>query len=332
LREQFPDRQMFIKTVPKLIVENNLYGIDIDKRATQLTSLTLFVRAKSRNKEAQIESSHIACAEGVPGGQQLFDDFKARKLKDGGGAMARILEGMRQHLELADEAGSLLRAEEEIARLVKVEHDAWRERRARGGEQQILFPELRKPTQGRLDFSDVTDEQFWTTLESNVEQLFREYASEAEGAEGAYRRIFANDGIQCLRFVDLLKRRYDVALMNPPFGEPTVRSKPFIVATYPLTKNDVFAAFVEHWLDRLEPHGRLGAITSRVGFFLKTFTKWREEILLKRTHIDVVADLGYGVLDTAMVETAAYVLELIASSETTVSVGSFPRSQAQAAS
>ncbi len=310
LQKDFSDRDSFFKSVPKLIVENNLHGIDIDKRATQLTSLTLFVRAMSRSKDAQIEQSLIACAEPVPGGRQLFEDFKARKLKNSGGVAARVLEAMRQHLELADEAGSLLRAEREMQRLVRSEHEEYRRRLARGGEQEPLFPELRKPTQRRLDFSDVTDEQFWQRLENNVEGLFRDYAAEADGAEGAHRRIFAEDGIQSLRFLDLLGRSYDVVLMNPPFGVPTVRSKPYLAAAYPLTKNDVFAAFIEHWLDRLEPRGRLGAITSRVGFFLKSFTKWREEVLLKRTRIDVVADLGYGVLDTAMVETAAYVLEL----------------------
>jgi hypothetical protein len=33
---------------------------------------------------------------------------------------------------------------------------------------------------------------------------------------------------------------------------------------------------------------------------------WREEILLRKAKPTVFADLGYGVLDTAMVETAAY--------------------------
>jgi hypothetical protein len=155
----------------------------------------------------------------------------------------------------------------------------------------------------------VSDEQFWGRVEIVAERLLQEYAAEAAGSEGAYRRMFAQDGIQSLRFLDLLSHTYDVVLMNPPFGEPTIGSKSYVTQHYPLTKNDVFAAFVEHWLDRLEPNGRLGAITSRVGFFLKSFAKWREDILLKRTHIDVVADLGFGVLDTAMVETAAYVLE-----------------------
>jgi len=49
--------------------------------------------------------------------------------------------------------------------------------------------------------------------------------------------------------------------------------------------------------------------TSRTGFFLSSFKKWREEILLQAAHPTVFADLGYGVLDTAMVETAAYCLE-----------------------
>ena len=50
----------------------------------------------------------------------------------------------------------------------------------------------------------------------------------------------------------------------------------------------------------------LGAITSRTGFFLSSFQKWREEILLEDAPPVVFADLGYGVLDGAMVEVAAY--------------------------
>ena len=78
---------------------------------------------------------------------------------------------------------------------------------------------------------------------------------------------------------------------------------------YPRTKHDVYAAFVERGLEWLRPRGMLGAITSRTGFFLSSFQKWREEILLNEARLTTMADLGYGVLDTAMVETAAYVLE-----------------------
>jgi hypothetical protein len=61
-------------------------------------------------------------------------------------------------------------------------------------------------------------------------------------------------------------------------------------------------------VEMLRAGGMLGAITSRTGFFLSSFQKWREEILLPTAPPVVFADLGYGVLDTAMVETAAYCL------------------------
>ena len=64
------------------------------------------------------------------------------------------------------------------------------------------------------------------------------------------------------------------------------------------------------WASRITPsHSSLvvffGAITSRTGFFLTSFKRWREEILLNEARPTVFADLGYGVLDSAMVETAA---------------------------
>jgi hypothetical protein len=100
-----------------------------------------------------------------------------------------------------------------------------------------------------------------------------------------------------------------VVLMNPPFGAASPAAKGTIGAVYPRTKNDLYAAFIERGIELLHPRGMLGAITSRTGFFLTSFQKWREEILLREAQPTVVADLGYGVLDSAMVEVAAYCLE-----------------------
>ena len=73
--------------------------------------------------------------------------------------------------------------------------------------------------------------------------------------------------------------------------------------------NDILGAFVDRWIQRLEPRGRLGAITSRTCFFLASFTNWREKVILAEAALSVVADLGQGVMDNAMVEAAAYALE-----------------------
>jgi hypothetical protein len=105
--------------------------------------------------------------------------------------------------------------------------------------------------------------------------------------------------------------------MNPPFGESSRLAKPYIEKYYPRTKADLYAAFVERGLDMLAARGVLGAITSRSGFFLSSFQRWREEILLEEATPTEFADLGYGVLDTAMVETAAYCLRKAGASHPT---------------
>jgi hypothetical protein len=97
--------------------------------------------------------------------------------------------------------------------------------------------------------------------------------------------------------------------MNPPFGAGSLVAKDEFERSYPRTKNDIYAAFVERGVELLPPRGMLGAITSRTGFFLSSFQRWREEILLNDAPPVVFADLGFGVLDSAMVEVAAYCLE-----------------------
>jgi hypothetical protein len=96
--------------------------------------------------------------------------------------------------------------------------------------------------------------------------------------------------------------------MNPPFGAPSKGSKEAIEISYPDSSNDLLAVFVDRGLSLLRYGGRLGAITSRTCFFLRSFVKWRKKLLIGTQRVDAIADLGQGVMDDAMVEAAAYVL------------------------
>jgi hypothetical protein len=156
---------------------------------------------------------------------------------------------------------------------------------------------------------DITDDQFFEEAEAKVVEALRAYAEKAQNGHQLQRRLFTDDAVRGFAFVDLSQKRYDVVLMNPPFGESSRPAKKLIDEQYPRTKNDVYAAFVERSVQRLLPFGMLGAITSRTGFYLSSFRVWREEVLLNEATPTVFADLGYGVLDTAMVETAAYCLK-----------------------
>ena len=92
-------------------------------------------------------------------------------------------------------------------------------------------------------------------------------------------------------------------------GALAANTKDQLAKAYPRSTNDLLAIMVERGLELLRPGGCIGAITSRTCFFLSSFQKWREEVVLGIAQPEVMADLGHGVMDDAIVEAAAYVLE-----------------------
>jgi hypothetical protein len=225
--------------------------------------------------------------------------------------LGQLVEIIFDKMKLAGEAGSLLKIEEEIENAVAQAREEFNKELLRRKEaERDLFPGTLPPKQaGLFDFADLPDKtRFWNTAEQKILNALQEYAEQAEAAEASSRRLFADDTARGFAFIDLCRKRFDVVLMNPPFGESSKASKRYLETCYPNTKNDIYAAFIESGVRRIFRFSRVGAITSRTGFFLSSFTKWRESILLNACQPIVIADLGYGVLD-AMVETAAYVLE-----------------------
>ncbi len=194
----------------------------------------------------------------------------------------------QEEMRLAGELGSLLRIEKTLANVV--------------GETDL-------DRRQRNLFSDgLESRDFWATADEKIVAALKRFAESAAGSAGVPRRLFAEDAAQGVAFIELMRKRFDVVLMNPPFGAVSLAAKKELSSSYPRTKNDLYAAFVERGIELLHPRGLLGAITSRTGFFLSSFQTWREEILLKQAPPTVFADLGYGVLDSAMVEVAAYCL------------------------
>jgi hypothetical protein len=213
-------------------------------------------------------------------------------------------------MKLASEAGSLLTVERTLRDSIKQAKQAWIS--SQGGNVQLtMFEQDKPPTQQMLNFSGVSDVTFYEEeAEPRALEALQRFAATTTGQESYTRRLFAEDATRGFALIEVLSKGFDVLLMNPPFGEASKPSKAYLEATFPRTKNDLYAMFIERGLGLLHKGGRLGAITSRTGFFLTSFQKWREELLLKEARPVVLADLGYGVLDTAMVETAAYVLEV----------------------
>ena len=178
-------------------------------------------------------------------------------------------------LPLAGEVGSLLKIEEDLRETAAAAE-------AELEEKLPLFRmthhEPQQPaTETLVRFVPGEQDLLRGKAEGLVLAALEDYARFASGGQGLVRRLFADDAARGFALIDLCRRRFAVVLMNPPFGDGSKPSKSSIEKAYPRTKNDLYAAFVECGLRRPLPHGFLGAITSRTGFFLTSFKKWREE-------------------------------------------------------
>ncbi|MFL5345613.1 MAG: Eco57I restriction-modification methylase domain-containing protein [Hyalangium sp.] len=279
LAEDYPSLDALRKAVPGLILAHNLHGVDIDPRCAQIAQLALWMRAQrafldmgvARGGRTLIRRSNIVVAEPLVADAHLAKEFVARL---GDAELGRVFMGLVDALGLAGDMGFLLRIEKHVARTSK-----------RGQTGDLFAPH-----------------------EERIRAALARFLAE-EGSASARKRLFADDAAQGIGLLSVAERRFDVVLMNPPFGAGSTRAKADFERAYPRTKNDVYAAFVERGIEMLSSRGRLGAITSRTGFFLTSFQKWREEVLLTQAPPIIFADLGHGVLDGAMVETAAYCLE-----------------------
>jgi hypothetical protein len=329
LATDFPTFDDLRPHIPRLILAHNLYGIDIDLRASQIAALALWLRCQRTYQEMglkkdrpRINRSNLVCSEPMPGEEQMLTDFVGQLEPR---VLGQVVEVVFDKMKLAGEAGSLLKIEDEIRDTVSAAKAQWARETTRATDrrgQPLLFTQAvmeqmsRKPEQSSLfDFADLTDIQFFEQAESSVVSVLRRFAESQEGQQRLQRRLFAEDAVRGFAFVDLALTHYDVVLMNPPFGSPSKQSQQYLASSYQISKNDLFAAFIERGLNLLCPRGLLGAITSRTGCFLTSFSKWRDEIILKYSQPRTFADLGPGVLDAAVVETAAYTLEKTGTSQ-----------------
>lgn len=288
LSQTYDDETGFLRAVPRLIIEHNIFGVDIDPRAAQIASLALWLRAQRAWHDAGVKAKdrpliglgHVVAAVAPPAELELRQQFAANLDKRD----AELFEKTLQLLKGLPEMGVLLQVERELPSLI---------RQVYVGKGSGLFAQQ--------------EQDNWQQAEARLRKALTEFT---RAANSTYQgRLFAQDALQGLRLIDLSREAFDVIVMNPPFGNLCPSTKDSLTEVYPNSKNDLLCIFVERGLSLLRKRGLLGAITSRACLFLSSFQAWREQVLLGQGLPVAMADLGHGVMDDAMVEAAAYVLE-----------------------
>lgn len=276
------------RDIPKLIVENNLYGVDLDERAVQITQIALFIKAmqlKGRRGKmptyCNVVSSHFT----LPAYEQIAATFDMGD-SHWNSKQREVLKDIWNDLCNAHKFGSLIRLKEKIEALMP-------------SQEVTLFSE-----QEIADFFSFR-EQALSILRQQVHQW---------GGEGsnAYSLSLVNDA---MTFLDILTTSFDVAVANPPYTDSSdfgLELKEFTEANYkkPMKFNiNLYACFIKRCCELTDELGKVGMIHPLTFMYIKTFEDVRK-FILNTTHIDILAELGLGgVFPNAQVDTVTYVLD-----------------------
>lgn len=311
------------REIPAAILENNLYGIDIDPRAIQIASLSLLLTAKEAAVaqggtplDACIRRTNLVVANAVNLGEDQLRKLVEHVGKRTGSPELRkqLFSTIWANLQNVSELGSLVQVREGVTQVL----DRWVEARAREkgitrilppAAEQATFDFLEEVDRGRarqLELERQVLEEEARALQQELLAALEAAAAEAGGDPGD--RLFAEDTARGLKLLQALSRSYDVVVMNPPYGAFVPKVKEFISAAYPLTHSDLYSAFIDRATQLVEPEGYVGALVSSTFITNKSHEKLRTEILLKRNPLVILLDLGEGILE-ATVQTAALVLK-----------------------
>ena len=91
-------------------------------------------------------------------------------------------------------------------------------------------------------------------------EALRQYAEKTQNGQQLQRRLFTDDAERGFAFVDLCHKRFDVVLMNPPFGEAPNISDGYLRANYPLGYIDLYTAFLDRGSEIRAKGGLVGAL------------------------------------------------------------------------
>ncbi len=285
------------------IIENNLFGIDIDLRAVQLSAMALYLKAKRLNKNAKITDHNLACADVLPYSTADLGRFIVQ-MHFADPIFEKMLRRIREQLADIQQVGSLLRIEREMTQLVEEKkHKDQQKRQAKYGDAPGLFA---AETEAQMETG------YYSILETQLIQAL-DFFRQQNASPGEDQRFFTGEAVKSLRILDLFLRRYDVVVANPPYmsrRSMNDQMAAFLDAHYPDAKGDLYAAFIVRCAELAGDTGRIGMITQQSFMFISSYEKLRIG-LLDSFAIETMAHTGphaFPEIQGEKVNTTAFVL------------------------
>ncbi len=285
LRAIYEERGYRLREIPRLILQKNLYGLDIDDRAAQLAGFALLMKAREDDRRLFDDEGNpphlnvmaIQQSAGLPD-EEIAEAIMSAAIRiDGGEAFhSDQLFGGGQ-LETLHSSGLVARDIRELIQLF--EH-------GKTFGSLISVPDVLK-----LKLGKIVD--LLASVCSKGDDLSRSYAKQV-------LEQFAWPA-------SLLALQYDAVVANPPYMggkgmNPAL--KEFAKTHYPDSKLDLFAMFIERGFAWCKPAGLNSMVTMQSWMFLSSYEAMRGKLLGSRT-LSTMVHMGNGVMGIAFGTSAA---------------------------
>lgn len=263
------------KEIPKLIIENNLHGIDLDDRAVQLAQLGLFIKAKKKRRTiGELAFNVVSSDFYLPEYEAVEHIFTEGTTLDK--SQQELIAEIWNDLHYAYKFGSLIRLDEKVKAKLKMLE----------AKQSSAQPELFTAMEiaAHKDFAAT----FFTNLKTAVEQY-----AQAQGST-----FLTSKTRDAITFLELLTTEYDVATANPPYtysDDFGPELKCFIEENYkkPYKFNiNLYATFITRCNEFVNDGGFMALVHPPTFMYIKKFEDVRK-FILDKANIELFVEWGF---------------------------------------
>ncbi|EOW6646606.1 BREX-1 system adenine-specific DNA-methyltransferase PglX [Cronobacter muytjensii] len=282
LKNIYEERGYRARDIPQLILENNIFGLDIDDRAAQLSGFALMMMARQDDRRIFTRDVRLNI---VSLQESLHLDI------------AKLWQQLNFHQQ--SQTGSMGDLFAENTALAHTD----------SAEYQLLMRTLKRFVNAKTLGSLIqVPQEEEAELKAFLEALYR---MEQEG--DFQQKTAAKAFIPYIQQAWILAQRYDAVVANPPYmgqsGMNTVL-KDFGKVNFPESKADLFSMFMTRAFSLLNICGLNAQVNMQAWMFLATYEKLRN-LLLEKSTLITLSQLGaraFGQISGEVVQTAAWIL------------------------
>lgn len=270
LKNIYEERGYRGRDIPQLILENNIFGLDIDDRAAQLSGFALLMMARQDDRRIFTRDVRLNI---VSLQESLHLDI------------AKLWQQLNFHQQV--QTGSMGDMFAENTALTQTD----------SAEYQLLLRTLKRFVNAKTLGSLIqVPQEEEAELKAFLDALYR-LEKEGDFQQKAAAKAF----IPFIQQAWILAQRYDAVVANPPYmGSKGMNGelKEFAKNNFPDSKADLFAMFIERGFLWLKNAGFNSMVTMQSWMFLSSFENMRKNILNKFT-IEAMVHMGNGVMKIA---------------------------------